>query len=115
MVGKIYHNSMSGLTYFFGSGGAIASIVGAFDLNSLQVLVGILIALVAAVCGAYRDHMRNGHIEQHAEASRRRNEEWEAWAVAYRIKKLEETGKDPFEDGIPQMVFAPEIKQPAPG
>lgn len=102
MIAKILH-PVDAWNYLVASTGIGVSLKGVMDANAIQVWAGAIIAVAAVLWGFLRDQRRHDRVEEHAEKSRRRVDEWEAWALAYRKRRMDETGTDPFTGGIPPL------------
>ena len=88
-VGDLSHQVLAGSA-------AVVALVGALDANAVTAWAGAVVGVIALGWGMLRDQVRKSHDE-------RRRREWEDRMATHRIRKIEETGVDPFPGGLPPL------------
>ena len=91
--------------YVFGGGGVIIAAFGAVDANAAQAWVGALAAAIAALWGLYRDQRSNDRKAASLKIEQERHHKWTTFITDYRMKRIVDTGKDPFAHGTPPLDF----------
>jgi hypothetical protein len=96
---------------YVAAGGAIWSFNSAMNANEFGAWGAAIIAVVAAGSGWWRERKRNKIEDARFVKQTARHELWDAFLTDYRMKKIAETGVDPFADGVPPLDFTERIEQ----
>lgn len=104
-IATVFHYASDGTNYLVGGSGVVFAVLGAADANAMQAWAGALVAAVAAIWGLWRDQKRHDHQEEQRKKDTGRHDRWDSFITEFRMKKIEQTGKDPFERGCPPLDF----------
>lgn len=91
--------------YVCGGGGFVVAAFGAADANAIQAWAGAFVAAVAAIWGLWRDQKAHDRQDKQRKSDMERHDKWDSFLTEFRMKRILETGKDPFEHGPPPLDF----------